>query len=240
VRRIIVVGTGTAVGKSYVSCALLRALRRADPAARLAGVKPIESGVGLDRATTDAGQLEAASFGLTPPSPHPLFAFPEPLSPHLAARRAGAPPITISAIRRWLAEWEATVTSHVMSCHEWCIVETAGALLSPLAPRVTNFDLAVELEPATWVLVAPDALGALHDVSVTLEALSARGRPPDHLVLSASRVDASTGTNADELRSLGIATPTAVLGRDGEGLDELASDLVRAAHAAAEGPAGAA
>jgi hypothetical protein len=38
---------------------------------------------------------------------------------------------------------------------------------------------------------------------------------PDFVVLSAAREpDASTGTNADELARLGIATPVAVLGRE--------------------------
>jgi len=228
VRRLVVIGTGTGVGKSYVSCALLRALRRAEPSAHVVGLKPIESGVGSDRATTDAGLLEAASSDLPLPDPHPLFAFEEALSPHLAARRAGARPIEPSAVRSWLEEWEDRVASHVVSSRDWCLIETAGAVLSPLAPGVTNFDLALALEPAIWILVAADALGALHDVRATLEALSARGRMSDHLVLSAARVDASTGTNADEMRALGIAAPSAVVGRDGLGLDDLARRLTRA------------
>jgi dethiobiotin synthetase len=99
------------------------------------------------------------------------------------------------------------------------IVETAGGVLSPLGERLTNWDLARGLEPALWLLVAPDALGVLHDVSATLEVMRGRGRLPDHLLLSAARQpDPSTGTNGAELERLGIARPSAQFAR-GSDLD---------------------
>jgi dethiobiotin synthetase len=111
----------------------------------------------------------------------------------------------------------------------WSIVETAGGVFSPLSETATNLDLALALEPATWVLVAADALGVLHDVSATLQAMRARNRAPDHLVLCAARApDASTGSNATELAALGIATPSAVLARDDDrGLDAFATLLLK-------------
>ena len=67
--------------------------------------------------------------------------------------------------------------------------------------------LARALDPAIWLLVGADALGVLHDVTATLGFARALGRPPDHVLLSASRSpDASTGTNAAELEALGIAS----------------------------------
>jgi len=113
----------------------------------------------------------------------------------------------------------------------WSVVETAGAVFSPLSTTATNLELALALEPATWLLVATDSLGVLHDVSATLQAMRARSRAPDHLVLCAARApDASTGTNAVELAALGIATPTAVLARnDDRGLDALVALLVSSA-----------
>jgi dethiobiotin synthetase len=99
-------------------------------------------------------------------------------------------------------------------------------VFSPLSEDATNFELARALEPAIWVLVAPDSLGVLHDLSATLQAMRARGRAPEHVVLSAAREpDASTGTNASELAALSIATPTAVLTRND---DRGAENLVRA------------
>ncbi len=68
----------------------------------------------------------------------------------------------------------------------------------------------------------------LHEVSATLQAMRARGRQPEHVVLSAAREpDASTGRNAAELSALGIVTPTAVLERnDTHGIHALVERLL--------------
>jgi dethiobiotin synthetase len=162
------------------------------------------------------------------PEPPP-FAFPEAVSPHLAARRVGQR-IELERIVGYVARHETEVTSHVAS---FVLVESAGGCLSPLAPGLTNRDLAVALEPATWILVAPDALGVLHDVTATLGALAALRRIPDHVVLSAAREpDASTGSNAAELAALRIVTPIATAKRgDEHSLDALAVALIASSHA---------
>src|SRR6202000_2887278 len=114
--------------------------------------------------------------------------------------------------QRWVVDCEADakMTPLVSSnMAHWVIIETAGGVFSPLSPAKTNFDLALALEPALWVLVAADSLGVLHDVSATLQAMRARKRAPDHVILSGAREpDASTGPNAAELQALGIATPS--------------------------------
>ena len=70
-RRIVVVGTGTGVGKTTVSVALLRALRCAQPDVQALGVKLIETGL-VDGLGSDAQALEEASTrGLPMPTPHP-------------------------------------------------------------------------------------------------------------------------------------------------------------------------
>ena len=228
--RIIVLGCGTAVGKTRVSAALLRELAlRGLPCL---GLKPIESGIepapsGLPPSESDAAQLSAAGSLRTTLS-HPLYALREPISPHLAARYAGLR-IDVPRAAEWVYEAAGRVTPHLSSDRAiWTLVETAGGVLSPLGRGLSNFDLARALEPAIWVLVASDSLGVLHDVSVTLEALAARGRSPDHLVLSQAREpDASTGSNAAELRALGIATPSALLARnDDRGIIPLVDQLL--------------
>jgi hypothetical protein len=100
---------------------------------------------------------------------------------------------------------------------------------------LSNFELARALEPSIWLLVAADALGVLHEISATLKAMRASGREPDHLVLSGAREpDASSGGNAAELATLGIARASAVLARnDDRGvsalLDRLLEDEARGA-----------
>jgi dethiobiotin synthetase len=238
--RIVVLGCGTGVGKTRLSVALLRALAaRGLPAL---GLKPIESGIavgiadgeGRDAADgSDAAALERASSIQTQLS-HPLYALRDPVSPHLAARRAGTQ-IDVKRITSWVEQSEASAisalreTPHVLSRSAiWTVIETAGGVFSPLAPAVSNFELARALDPAIWVLVAADALGVLHEVSATLKAMRACGHEPEHLVLSGAREpDASTGGNAAELDTLGIATVSAVLPRnDDRGVSDLIDRLL--------------
>ncbi len=163
--------------------------------------------------------------------PHPLFAFPEPISPHAAARTLQLE-IALPPVVTWVAQAEQCVAPLVSSdMASWSVVETAGGVFTPLSLSATNFALALALEPAIWIMVAADALGALHEVTATLEAMRARGREPNHVVLSAAREpDASTGSNARELSALGIVTPAATLARnDDRGIEALVQRLL--AHA---------
>jgi dethiobiotin synthetase len=210
--RLVVLGTGTGVGKTWVSRALTQALR--DAGLETLALKPIETGVGdptsFARASdpTDASALARVSSRM--PSAPP-YVFRDPVSPHLAGRREGVR-IELDRVAAYVSEHQNEMTPHVTS---FVLVESAGGCFSPLSDRVTNAHLAAALEPAIWILVAPDALGVLHDVTATLAALRAAHREPDYVVLSAARPpDSSTGTNAAELRTLGVADPIVVLGRD--------------------------
>jgi dethiobiotin synthetase len=212
--RIVVLGTGTGVGKTYFTVALARALAARRKHAVLA-VKPVETGfhVGQRRARpSDAERLWRASSAASRVR-RPLFAFPDPVSAHLAARRAKRT-VSPEKIRTWIQTLEqSAVALHGITIH-WTLIETAGGALSPLTATVSNAELALSLDPAIWILVAPDALGVLHDVRATLLALRQHAREPDFVVLSAARAkDASTGTNAAELSRLGIAEPIATLAR---------------------------
>lgn len=192
---VVVTGTGTEIGKTTFAAALAVAWGRTG--ARVAAVKPIESGDGSDGRTL--GQV--STFHVTRfQSPYLL---PHPVSPHLAARKVGVT-IEVEKVIASLAE--------VRSEADGVIVELAGGLFSPLAPSVTNADLVAALAPDTTLLVAPDRLGVLHDVAATTRAavrIAFAG-----IVLSAPALpDASTGTNAEELRLVTDVPVLAVLPR---------------------------
>jgi dethiobiotin synthetase len=198
-QRIVVLGTGTGIGKTHLAVALVSALGEAG--VRVAGLKPVESGVG-DGVSDTERLAEASSFHVKQPPPYALAA---PLSPHIAAQREGLT-IRLEPILRWVDLVEA----------DCVVVETAGAVLSPLAPGTTNLDLAVALEPTAVILVAPDRLGVLHDVTAALFAMHQLGPalPEAVVVLSAPEVeDASTGSNAWELLVLEIARRVVVFPR---------------------------
>lgn len=197
-RRVILLGTGTGVGKTYIATQLAHAWRRMG--IRTLALKPVESGVDPDActgSTTDAGQLGAAADG----GAAPLYAFPEPVSPHLAAQDAGMR-INLRAMGDWVRERE----NHFFGVDSdgpggITLIESAGGAFSPLNEEAVNFDLALYLQPALVVLVAPDSLGVLHDVGVCLHAMAIC--PPSLVALSAARApDASTGRNATELERI--------------------------------------
>jgi dethiobiotin synthetase len=193
--RVVILGTGTDVGKSYVTARLAQELRAH---VSVLALKPIESGV-TEGATGDAGAIAAAAGHPVRLSP---WRFPRPVSPHLGAREQGVA-LDVAEVAAWVAEQEQAAAPQVL------LVETAGGAFSPLGAGITNVDLARALEPALWLLVAPDSLGVLHDVTATLRALP---RSPDAVVLSGARApDQSTGSNAAELSRLGISEVLEVL-----------------------------
>jgi dethiobiotin synthetase len=158
----------------------------------------------------DAHALASHSFHVKHPSTHPLYSYPDPVAPALAARRSGKP-IDIRAIASWVDS--VRFTSHA-STDRHVVVETAGGVFSPVGDGATNYDIALALDPAIWVLVASNRLGVLHDVGSCLRALAALGRSPDAIVLSApAEADASTPYNADELRRQGFRLPVIELPR---------------------------
>lgn len=220
-RRIVILGTGTSVGKTYIAVALAQALRESNPDAALLALKPIESGVPLrahpnhePSQAADATALARANT-VRCPEPNPLYRLPDPVSPHLAARRAGLT-ISLQSTAAWIAAAERTLPPP--PAHSYLIVETAGGALTPISPTATNFHLALLLPDATWILVAPDCLGVLHDVASTCTALRSLGRSPDYLVITASRpADPSTGSNTAELQLFHPSLPVLNVPRDSPG-----------------------
>jgi dethiobiotin synthetase len=161
-----VVGTDTGIGKTHASCALLHALARRH--ARVCGMKPIAAG-GVETAggltNEDSIAHRAASTVRVPPELDNPILLPEPLSPHLAAMRAGRPiefaPV-LAAVDRLRGMTDALV------------VEGAGGFLVPLSETQTGADLAVALN-MPLLLVVGMRLGCLNHALLTADAIRARG-----------------------------------------------------------------
>ena len=180
--RLAIAATGTGVGKTTTALAVLRAARRLGH--RVAGWKPIETG-----GTDDGDALQAASNVRCPT----LVQLPEPISPHLAARRAGAP-IDLATLAA-----EAP-TPRV----DLFLIETAGGLFSPLDDAgATNAELVEALAPDALLLVAPNRLGVLHDVAaVRRGAPKLAPRTVAVALTGGDAADPSTSSNAAELARL--------------------------------------
>lgn len=204
-----VTGTGTGVGKTHVACALIQAARA--QGVRAIGYKPVESGV-TGAVGEDEAALREASGGEVAP---PTLRLPEPLSPHLAARRAGRS-IDGAAIADTLATLAA----------RWPLVvlELAGGLCSPFDDQLDNLDWLAIHAPRV-VIVAPDRLGVLHDTSVVLRACRGAALDVRAIVLGAPPIaDASTGSNVGELAARPLARGVAVIGVPRAASTALAAD----------------
>jgi len=166
-RVLLVTGTDTGVGKTYVSCGLLRAARAAG--LHVAARKPAETGCAPDErgalVPQDGVALREAAGGGEALDAVCAHRLPEPLAPAVAAQRAGVAidvPALVAAYRRRAAEVDLL------------LVEGAGGLLVPLAGRTTFLDLAREIDASLLVVVGA-RLGAINHALLTLAAAAARG-----------------------------------------------------------------
>jgi dethiobiotin synthetase len=161
-----VTGTDTGVGKTLVSAGLLHALARYHP--RVVGMKPVAAGTEMINgvpANEDVLALRAASNCRVPPELDNPVLLPDPLSPHIAAARAG---VRIDI-------------DHLVACQralalraDAVVVEGAGGFMVPLSATETGADLAEALSLPV-LLVVGLRLGCLNHALLTAEAIRARG-----------------------------------------------------------------
>jgi len=188
---VLVTGTSTGVGKTWLACALARELSKS---ARVVAIKPIETGGG------DDGERLAAATGQDSPK-RALVELREPLTPALAADREG---VELDFDDLVVKVREAAKDADV------AIVEGAGGLLSPITWDTDATTLARGLD-AKVIMVASDALGAISAVHTAAACF-----PPFVIVLVEPETrDASTGTNADALRRRLGAVRIVEIARDG-------------------------
>ena len=180
--RLFVTGTGTGVGKSWVSEALVRSYRL--DGLSVAAVKPIETGCDPD--AEDAIRLADAAGDLRLASIEGFVRRRAPLAPWAAELEGESPtPSTqtlVAAIER------ATTGVDVR------IAEGAGGPLVPLDGERDVADLMVALG---WpvLLVGLDGLGTLSHTLSAHEALTHRGLDVVGVVLTRQGPELSQGTN---------------------------------------------
>lgn len=189
---VVVTGTDTGVGKTTVSCALLRGLRARG--VHLHPWKPVETGCGGgDPVTaTDAWRLARAAGREDRVDDVGPLRLRLPASPRRAARAEGAA-VSLDTLRGH--------AQRLVAQGNRLLVEGAGGLLVPLDDRATFADLIAALGlPA--LVVARDALGTINHTLLTVEALQRREIPLVGVALNAAGHDARDLENAEELRAL--------------------------------------
>ena len=169
-RGIFVAGTDTGVGKTRVTVGFLRALARRG--VRAVGMKPVAAGIDCAASppiNEDVALIRAASgvisgAGIAAADINP-YCFEWPISPHLAARRAGVmiEPTAIAAAYARLARRCDVV-----------VVEGAGGWLAPIGEQATMATIAAELALPV-LLVVGLRLGCLNHALLSVRAIAAAG-----------------------------------------------------------------
>jgi len=220
-RVLLVTGTDTGVGKTWVSCGVLRAARAAG--LRVAARKPAETGCEPDARGgllgADAVALHDAAGADEPIDLVCPVRLPDPLAPSFAARRAGVTidvQAIVAACRRRAAEVDLL------------LVEGAGGLLVPIEGRYAFADLARDLD-ARLLLVVGARLGAINHALLSLEVAAGRGLPVAGLVVNhfSTTRDLATDTLAESLRELADAELLAEVGHGADPAALLARDAVQ-------------
>ncbi len=165
-RNFFITGTDTEVGKTFVACALLVALRARG--IRVAPMKPVAAGVIVQNGTThneDVHALLAAYGSEIDASLVNPYCFAEPVAPHIAAMRE-ARTIDLEVIEKYFNQLAAS--------HDGVLVEGAGGFLVPLSMKESMASLPVRLGLEV-ILVVGLRLGCLNHALLTVEAIHARG-----------------------------------------------------------------
>lgn len=198
---VMVVGTDTGVGKTWVTGAMVGLLRSVGVDAF--AWKPVQSGSAPGDPEADSARLKWLG-GLEEPEelicPATLA---EPLAPALAARRAGV----VLDPARWrdlLAGW--------IRRREMVFVEGAGGIAVPLADGYTVADLAADAG-IPLLLVARAGLGTVNHIVLTVAYARQRGLRVKGLILNGYGKEGESPaerTNPDLIRA---STDVPILGR---------------------------
>ena len=197
---LLVTGTDTGVGKTYVSRGILRSCARAGSA--MFPLKLVETGCAVERGelVPSDGQALAAAAGRSDLERVAPLRFGLAANPTMAARHAGRS-LSLADLM------EAVDAAHSVADH--VLLEGAGGILVPLTDELSFADLAEEVR-ATVLVVARDSLGTLNHTLLTLEALRRRGLSVLAVVLNAVGPEPCALEHRSELERL--APRTAIWG----------------------------
>lgn len=179
---LIVTGTGTEIGKTWVAAQLAHDLTGRSITVSVR--KPAQSFDPGDQ-STDAHVLARASGEQAAEVCAHHRWYETPMAPPMAAEALGRPSFTIRDLAVELG-WPLPPSTVG-------VVEGAGGVRSPLASDGDTVSLIEELQPDLVVLVADAGLGTINDVRLSMEALD-RGAHVASIVVVLNRYD-----GADEL-----------------------------------------
>lgn len=162
--KLFITGTGTDVGKTFVTTGL--AAMAADAGKRVAVLKPVQTG--LSEYSSDLSVIRKLAPDILdiPEKRASAYVFDLPASPHLAAAEEGKR-VAASDILKFIENIENEYSPDIL------LVEGAGGVLVPLNENETFIDL-MRLSNIPVMVVALAGLGTINHTLLTLEALKRR------------------------------------------------------------------
>ena len=193
-----VAGTDTEIGKTFVACALLHALR--DQGLSAIGMKPVAAGTDENGRNDDVEALIAAASVEAPRELVNPYLFAPAIAPHIAALEADRP-IDLERIAQSFAALRPLADA--------IVVEGVGGFCVPLGPQVDAADLAQRLALPV-ILVVGMRLGCINHALLTQQAIAARGLTLAGWV--ANRIDPNMARFDENLASLEARLAAPLLG----------------------------
>ncbi|WP_339732288.1 dethiobiotin synthase [uncultured Gimesia sp.] len=174
---LMIVGTDTGVGKTYISTAIARQLT--SEGTRTGAYKPACSGSLTEEQTgapywEDVSLLAEAIDGSFPAERICPQTFHAPLAPPVAAEKEGKQ-VDEALLRQGALWWQDQV--------DFLIVEGVGGILCPLSENMLVVDFAAALN-FPILIVARAGLGTINHSLLTIEVLQNRGFPIAGLILN--------------------------------------------------------
>jgi len=176
-QKYIIAATGTDIGKTFVTCELIKQLQKRGK--KVAALKPIISGFDSnDVENSDTGKLLLAQN--LPLSQQNIVAispwrFETPISPDMAAQDAGQN-IDFEEVVKFCRK---------QSEHDFLFIETAGGIMTPLNSNHTFLDLCEELK-FPLILVAGNYVGSISHTLTACNAIDNRNLKISSIIINES------------------------------------------------------
>ncbi len=183
-KGLIITGTGTDVGKTYVSSLIVQSL--AETTERVGVYKPVCSGASFNSQGAPVWQdIVELKRALPKPCPEDWICpqrFLAPLAPPLAARAEGRS-VDDRLLIGGLKVWQGQV--------DYLVIEGAGGILAPLSDQHNLADVA-EIIRFPLIIVAQNEVGTINHTLLTIEAARSRGLPIAGVILNTANPDPET------------------------------------------------
>ena len=161
-KKFFITGTGTGIGKTYITSAILKNILSRK---KIIGIKPIAAGFSQDSINEDVQTLLDCQASINDHHKINFYSLKKAVSPHIGAEEEGMQ-IDFNLIKQKINDLENE--------YDRILIEGVGGLLSPVDQSRTNLDLIRHLDIPVIVIIGLK-LGCINDALLTQHALESNG-----------------------------------------------------------------